>query len=100
MLFTGEAITAIHAKEIGLINDYFEKSKLEKEVLKLAQIIARKSSKVIKIGKQAFYKQLGMSLNEAYKYTSKVMCENMETLDAQEGISAFLEKRIPSWKNK
>jgi len=53
-----------------------------------------------KIGKQAFYKQLGMSLNEAYKYTSKVMCENMMTLDAREGISAFLEKRTPNWKNK
>jgi len=41
-----------------------------------------------------------MPLDEAYKYTSKVMCENMMTLDAREGISAFLEKRIPNWKNK
>ena len=100
MLLTGEPITAIHAKEIGLINDHFDQSKLEKEVMKLAEIIISKSNKIVKIGKEAFYKQLEMSLDEAYKYTSKVMCENMMTLDAQEGISAFLEKRTPNWKNK
>ena len=100
MLFTGEPITAQHAKEIGLINDYFQKESLEEEVLKLAEIIASKSSSVVKIGKEAFYRQLEMPLNEAYKYTSEVMSENMMTLDAKEGISAFLEKRIPNWKNK
>jgi enoyl-CoA hydratase/carnithine racemase len=52
------------------------------------------------MGKEAFYKQLEMPLDEAYKYTSKVMCENMKILDAQEGILAFLEKRAPDWKNK
>ena len=100
MLLTGEPITAQHAKEIGLINDYFDNSKLEEEVSKLAKMIASKSTKIIKIGKQAFYKQLEMPLDEAYKYTSKVMCENMKILDAQEGISAYLEKRVPNWKNK
>ena len=100
MLFTGEPITAQHAKEIGLINDYFQKESLEEEVLKLAEIIASKSSNVVKIGKEAFYRQLEMPLSEAYKYTSEVMSKNMMTLDAKEGISAFLEKRIPNWKNK
>jgi enoyl-CoA hydratase/carnithine racemase len=100
MLLTGEPISAQHAKEIGLINDYFDNSKLEEEVSKLAKMIASKSTKIIKIGKQAFYKQLEMPLDEAYKYTSKVMCENMKILDAQEGISAYLEKRVPNWKNK
>ena len=100
MLLTGEPITAQHAKEIGLINDHFQNSSLEEEVSKLAEIIASKSSNVVKIGKKAFYKQLEMSLDEAYKYTSQVMCENMMTLDAQEGISAFLEKRTSNWKNK
>ena len=100
MLLTGEPITAQHAKEIGLINDHFQNSNLEEEVSKLAETIASKSNKVVKIGKEAFYKQLEMPLSEAYKYTSEVMSENMMSLDAKEGISAFLEKRIPNWKNK
>ena len=100
MLLTGEPITAKYAKEIGLINDHFDNSKLEEEVLKLAEIIASKSNKVVKIGKKAFYKQLEMPLDEAYKYTSKIMTENMMALDAKEGINAFLEKRTPNWKNK
>ena len=100
MLLTGEPINSSYAKEIGLINDHFDEANLENEVSKLAETIASKSNKIIKIGKKAFYKQLEMSLDEAYKYTSKVMCENMMTLDAKEGISAFLEKRPPNWKNK
>ena len=100
MLLTGEPITAQYAKEIGLINDHFDNSKLEEEVSKLAETIASKSNKVVKIGKEAFYKQLEMPLDEAYQYTSEVMCKNMMTLDAKEGISAFLEKRIPNWKDK
>jgi len=100
MLLTGEPISAKYAKEIGLINDYFESSQLEEEVLKLAEVISSKSSKVVKIGKKAFYNQLEMPLKAAYKYTSKIMTENMMTLDAQEGISAFIEKRKPKWKNK
>ena len=100
MLLTGEPITAQDAKEIGLINDHFQNSSLEEEVSKLAETIASKSNKVVKIGKEAFYKQLEMPLSEAYKYTSEVMSENMMALDAKEGIAAFLEKRIPNWKNK
>ena len=100
MLLTGERISAAYAKEIGLINDHYDNSILEDEVIKLAKLIASKSSKVVKIGKKAFYKQLEMPLEEAYKYTSKVMTENMMFLDAKEGISAFIEKRKPKWKNK
>ena len=100
MLLTGEPIKANYAKDIGLINDYFSKSKLNKEVLKVAKKIASKSNLTIKIGKQAFYKQLEMPLRKAYAYTSKMMTINMMALDAKEGISAFLEKRKPKWKNK
>ena len=100
MLLTGEPINAHYAKEIGLINDHFENSKLEEEVSKLAETVASKSNKIVKMGKEAFYKQLEIPLNEAYRYTSEVMSENMMTLDAKEGNSAFLEKRIPNWKNK
>ncbi len=100
MLLTGEPIDAKHAKEIGLINDYYPIHKLESEVEKLAKKIASKSNLIIKIGKKAFYKQLEMPLQKAYKYTSEVMTKNMMAIDAHEGISAFLEKRKPNWKNK
>ena len=100
MLLTGEPIKANYAKEIGLINDYFPKSKLNKEVLKVAKKIASKSNLTIKIGKQTFYKQLEMPLRKAYAHTSKMMTINMMALDAKEGISAFIEKRKPIWKNK
>ena len=83
MLLTGEPINAKYAKEIGLINDCFSKSNL-----------------TIKIGKQAFYKQLEMPLRKAYAYTSRMMTLNMMSIDAHEGISAFLNKRKPKWKNK
>jgi len=100
MLLTGEPISAKYAKEIGLINDCFSKSNLNKEVLKVAKTIASKSNLTIKIGKQAFYKQLEMPLRKAYAYTSRMMTLNMMSIDAHEGISAFLNKRKPKWKNK
>ena len=100
MLLTGEPIKANYAKKIGLINDCFSKSKLNAEVLKVAKKIASKSNLTIKIGKQAFYKQLEMPLKKAYSYTSKMMTINMMAMDAKEGISAFLDKRKPKWKNK
>ena len=100
MLLTGEPINAKYAKEIGLINDCFSKSKLNKEVLKVAKTIASKSNLTIKIGKQAFYKQLEMPLRKAYAYTSRMMTLNIMSIDAHEGISAFLNKRKPKWKNK
>tara|TARA_B100000674_G_scaffold491558_1_gene509751 strand:- start:1656 stop:2429 length:774 start_codon:yes stop_codon:yes gene_type:complete len=100
MLLTGDPIKANYAKEIGLINDYFSKKKLDSEVLKIAKQIASKSNFTIKIGKQTFYKQLEMPLKKAYAYTSKMMTINMMAMDAKEGISAFLDKRKPKWKNK
>tara|TARA_A100001388_G_C28758598_1_gene496389 strand:+ start:797 stop:1570 length:774 start_codon:yes stop_codon:yes gene_type:complete len=100
MLLTGEPIKANFAKEIGLINDFFSKPKLNYEVFKIAKKIASKSNLTIKIGKQAFYKQLEMPLRKAYSYTSKMMTLNMMAMDAKEGISAFLEKRKPKWKNR
>ena len=100
MLLTGEPIKANFAKQIGLINDHFSKQKLNKEVLNVAKKISSKSNLTIKIGKRAFYKQLEMPLGKAYDYTSKMMTLNMSSYDAKEGISAFIEKRNPSWKNK
>jgi len=68
--------------------------------LALAQEIAEKSSYVLKIGKQAFYRQAEMGLAEAYAYASEVMTENMMARDSEEGICAFIEKRDPSWEDR
>ena len=100
MLLTGEPIKANYAKEIGLINDYYSKQKLKKEGINIAKKIVSKSKLTIKIRKPTFYKQLEMPLRKAYIYTSKMMTVNMMAMDAKEGISAFLEKRNPVWKNK
>ena len=99
MLLTGDPVNAKTAKEIGLINNYFTSNKLSAEVLKIAMKISSKSNSTIKIGKKAFYKQLEMPISKAYKFTSKIMAENMSSYDAKEGISAFLQKRKPKWKN-
>ena len=70
------------------------------EAMKLAKKIAAKSTVTVKIGKEAFYRQLEMPLAEAYKYTSEVMVENMLARDAEEGIGAFIEKREPKWEDR
>ena len=97
MLLTGDLINAKKAKEIGLINNCYNSSDLMEIVFEKAEKITSKSMKTIKIGKQAFYKQKEMSLEDAYIYTSSVMVENMLENDSEEGISAFLEKRKPNW---
>ena len=100
MLLTGELISSDKASKIGLINDVVEKSTLKDFVLNKAQKISKKSSVTLKIGKEAFYKQLDMKLSDAYDYASKVMAQNMLKLDAKEGIDAFIDKREPIWKDK
>ena len=100
MLLTGDMIDAKEAKRISLINDFVLRENLTDSVMNLAEKISRKSPAIIKIGKKAFYKQLELSLEDAYKYTSEVMTQNMLKEDAIEGINSFLEKRDPSWKDK
>ena len=91
-------ISAQKAKDIGLINNYVEVEKLESTVMQLAQKIADKPSLTIATGKRAFYEQADMSLSKAYELTSEVMKNNILREDAKEGISAFVEKRSPNWK--
>ena len=98
MLMTGEEISAGTAQEFGLINRVVSPSELESVTFALAKKIASKSPLTVRIGKEAFYKQLEMDLDAAYRYTSEVMAENMMAADAQEGIDAFMQKRDPIWK--
>ena len=100
MLLTGDMINAEKAKEIGLINNYFQTGKLTNETMILANKIASKSSMTVSMGKSAFYTQSELDLSAAYEYTSKVMVKNIHKEDAKEGIDAFIEKRSPVWGDK
>jgi enoyl-CoA hydratase/carnithine racemase len=100
MLLTGEMISADEAERIGLLNRVVSPGNERDEALKLARTIAAKSALTLKIGKQAFYRQLEMPLADAYNYASEVMVENMLARDAEEGISAFIEKREPKWQDR
>ena len=100
MLLTGDMIDSINAKAIGLINNHVSKDLLMEKTLSIANKIASKSAMTVKMGKQAFYIQSELELSEAYKYTSKIMVENMLKEDAKEGIDAFINKRDPKWTDK
>ena len=100
MLLTGDFINAVKAQEIGLINNTVSKEELTLEVNKLAEKIASKSTMTVATGKKAFYAQAEMDLSKAYRYTSKTMTDNLLKHDAKEGINAFIEKRLPIWKDK
>ncbi|WP_170514022.1 enoyl-CoA hydratase [Ruegeria atlantica] len=97
MLTTGDFISAETAAELGLINRVAPEMLLEHETVSLADQLAAKLGSAVKIGKQAFYKQLEMPLEQAYDYTGDVMAQNMLHRDTEEGISAFIEKRPPNW---
>jgi enoyl-CoA hydratase/carnithine racemase len=97
MLLTGDMISAEEAHRFGLVNRIARPDALEADTMKLAQQIAAKPRVTVKIGKEAFYNQLEMGLSHAYDYASKVMTENMLHAEANEGISAFVEKRDPKW---
>jgi enoyl-CoA hydratase/carnithine racemase len=98
MLLTGDMVDADKAMRIGLINRVASPERLDAAVAELADAIASKSPLVLKIGKEAFYRQAELPLDEAYAYASEVMTTNMLAADAAEGIDAFLEKRDPTWR--
>ena len=100
MLLTGNLVAAEHAARIGLINRVVALGEERNAALALGKEVASKSSYVLKIGKQAFYRQAEMSLAEAYNYASEVMTENMMARDAEEGICAFIDKRDPTWEDR
>ena len=99
MLLTGEMLSAQQALDWGLINRVCNPEALAATTTGFAQSIADKPASTVKIGKEAFYKQLEMPLAEAYDYAAAVMVENMLNRDAEEGIGAFIDKRPPKWSN-
>ena len=97
MLVTGQPITARRALEIGLVNRVVPAADLDSAVKEFTDAVLGASPLTVRIGKQAFYDQLNMDEATAYDRASVVMTENALCRDAQEGMSAFLEKRRPAW---
>ena len=100
MLLTGDLVSADDAYRIGLVNRVVAAGAARAEALATARKIAAKSAAVVKLGKEAFYRQIEMGVAEAYRYASEVMVENMMARDAEEGIGAFIEKRAPKWEDR
>ncbi|MFA6139501.1 MAG: enoyl-CoA hydratase [Hyphomicrobium sp.] len=98
MLLLGDMLSAADAADYGLVNRVVAPGQVLDEALSLAGKIAGKSPLTVAMGKAAFYAQAEMPLKEAYAYAAKVMVDNMMARDAEEGISAFLDKRKPEWK--
>ena len=97
MLLLGEMVEARQAEALGLVNRVVEPDRVINEAIELGRKIAAKPKRTLKIGKEAFYRQLDMKLEDAYRYASAVMVENMLDAEAEEGIGAFLDKRTPRW---
>lgn len=100
MLLTGEPIDAATAADWGLINQVVPADELKNATRKLARRIAEASPLTVNIGKQAFYAQIDLDQPKAYAYAKEVMTGNALATDAQEGISAFLDKRVACWSGK
>jgi len=100
MLLTGDMVDAERAREIGLVNEVVPAGEARAAAQALAARIAARSPLTLKIGKEAFYRQLEYDLDEAYAYAAEVMVENMMARDAEEGIGAFIEKREPTWEGR
>jgi enoyl-CoA hydratase/carnithine racemase len=100
MLLTGRPIDAATAAAWGLVNDVVPAADLDRAALELANQVAAASPLALRIGKQAFYRQIDVDQATAYELMSRTMAQNAMTCDAQEGMSAFLEKRQPTWRGK
>jgi enoyl-CoA hydratase/carnithine racemase len=100
MLLTGEMVDAATAAEWGLVNRVAPAAELQTETRKLAARIAEASTLTVSLGKQAYYTQIDLDQPKAYAYAKEVMSMNSLAADAQEGISAFLEKRAPCWTGR
>jgi enoyl-CoA hydratase/carnithine racemase len=99
MLLTGRFFSAAEAKDLRLVNRVVAPAHLAAETEDLANQIAEASRFVLAIGKQGFYAQVDRPDNNAMHYAKHTITMNMEAVDAQNGINAFLNKEKTSWQN-
>jgi enoyl-CoA hydratase/carnithine racemase len=100
MLLTGEFVGAKRASELGLVNQVVPAAQLDEAVRALADTILSKSPMAVRLGKEMFYRQLEMGIEDAYGFAGERMACNMMAEDAGEGIDAFMEKRTPTWTGR
>lgn len=100
MLLTGDFIDAPTARERGLVNRVVAREALDAEVAALADKIAARSAAAIRAGKRAFYRQIELSLADAYALATDTMVCNLGLADGVEGVAAFVEKRSPEWTHR
>src|SRR5579863_3753296 len=100
MAMTGALYSAQQAERFGLVNRLVPAGSAEEEAMKLARALIKHSGKTLAIGKRTFYGQIEMPLAKAYDFASRAMIDNLAERDADEGISAFLDKREPRWEDE
>jgi enoyl-CoA hydratase/carnithine racemase len=100
MLLTGDMINVVEAHRFGLINRVVAAGTERAEAIKIARQIASKSAMTMRMGKEAFYRQLDMTLDDAFRHARRVMVDNLLKRDAIEGIGAFLDKRPAKWEDR
>lgn len=100
MLLTGEFVDAATAASWGLVNEVVPAADLDAAVARLASAVADASPVTVQIGKETFYRQVDVDQRQAYDLAKEVMSLNAMAADAQEGMSAFLEKRTPHWSGR
>lgn len=97
LLLTGRLISAQKAQEIGLINEFVSADKIQERAFELAQSLAANAPSSLSLTKQLLAAVPSMGLSEALNYASELNAMARSTENLKEGVSAFLEKRDPSW---
>jgi len=100
MLLTGAPIDAARAYGIGLVNRVVPAETLDAEASAMARLIATRSSSAVASGKEVFYRQLEVPLDEAYAIAGRAIACDFFTADGKEGVDAFLGKRAPVWPDR
>jgi enoyl-CoA hydratase len=100
MLLLGERLTAEEARDAGIVNKVVPAEEFDGTVAEWASKLASKSPLIMRLGKDAMWRQMDMPLADALDYLRSQLTIELSTEDAVEGVTAFFEKREPNWKGR